>query len=56
MKVIRMNIQQNPRLTDRVIKDTLYKDIDAFRGTDKQFLRNNPAFFYQRTAMMTIVQ
>lgn len=46
MKVI--HIQQQKKelsLTQKFIQAMLSKDVDSFKSTSRQFLRNNPAYY-----------
>jgi len=41
MKVIKLNTGNTISYTEKLIKAILERDIDAFKATSKQFLRNN---------------
>jgi len=46
MKVIHLqHTEKELSLTQKFIKAMLRKNIDSFKATNRQFLRNNPAYF-----------
>jgi len=46
MKVIHINpAKKELSLTQKFVQAMLKKDIDVFKATSRQFLRNNPLYF-----------
>lgn len=46
MKVIHLqHTEKELSLTQKFIKAMLRKDVDSFKATNRQFLRNNPLYF-----------
>lgn len=52
MKVIKLNTSQSIVKTEKLIIEILKRDINAFKATSKQFLRNNQAYFPDFTGMI----
>lgn len=44
MKVLKLKTDHRLTATEKFIKAILQKDIDAFKATSRQFLRNNQAY------------
>jgi hypothetical protein len=44
MKVIQLNPVKTLKATEKLIALILQKDLDAFKATSKQFIRNNQAY------------
>jgi hypothetical protein len=45
MKVLKLKKQDRLTATEKFIKAILQDNIDAFKATSRQFLRNNQAYF-----------
>jgi hypothetical protein len=45
MKVIQLKTNRSSDVTEHLILRILKLDINAFKATNKQFIRNNPAYF-----------
>jgi len=52
MKVITMKTSHRPTTTEKLIKAILKRDFDAFKFTNKQFIRNNEAYFPNFSGMI----
>lgn len=44
MKVLNLKINTPLQTTEKLIRAILQRDIDAFKSTKRQFLRNNSAY------------
>jgi hypothetical protein len=49
MKVLKLNPPQKLSATEKFIRAILTRDLDAFKATSRQFLRNNQHYFPQFT-------
>jgi hypothetical protein len=45
MKILNLNTSRPLNTTEKLIRATLTKDINAFKATNKQFLRNNRVYY-----------
>ena len=52
MKVIQLKTNRSSDVTEHLILRILKLDINAFKATNKQFIRNNPAYFYGFAGMI----
>ncbi|MEO6521859.1 MAG: hypothetical protein ABIN91_09290 [Mucilaginibacter sp.] len=52
MKVVKLNTAKSFRETEKLIVAILKRDINAFKATSKQFLRNNQAYFSDFNGML----
>ncbi len=52
MKVIKLNPRQEHTATEKFISAILKTDIDAFKATSRQFLRNNQAYLPKLTGLI----
>jgi len=44
MKVLKLKANRRLTVTEKFIKAILQKDLDAFKATSRQFLRNNQTY------------
>jgi hypothetical protein len=52
MKVLKLKSQQRLTVTEKFIKAILKDNLDAFKATSRQFLRNNQAYFSDTTGLI----
>jgi hypothetical protein len=52
MKVLNLKINAPLKTTEKLIRAILQRDIDAFKATNRQFLRNNELYNPQFTGLI----
>jgi hypothetical protein len=52
MKVLKLKTDHRLTATEKFIKALLQKDLDAFKATSRQFLRNNQAYTSNFTGLI----
>jgi len=52
MKVLKLNSQRRLTVTEKFIKAILKNNLDAFKATSRQFLRNNQVYFPDNTGLI----
>ncbi|MES2277519.1 MAG: hypothetical protein V4592_15955 [Bacteroidota bacterium] len=52
MKVLKLKPTPKLSATEKLIRAILTHDLDAFKATSRQFLRNNQAYFPQFTGFI----